>query len=73
VLDAEQGEADVVMSAGSRVAFHGRVSGPASDGSGVAGTVNVAGLVCVEGDRVSGGVVVSDRLAALSALKRARG
>lgn len=71
-LDAERGEVDVVISAGSRVAFHGRVSGPAQDGSGVVATVDVAGLVRVDDGAVRGGTVVSDRLSALSAIKRAR-
>lgn len=70
VLVAERGEVDVVMSAGSRVAFHGRVHGTAADGSG--GSIDVAGLVRVDQGRVSGGVVVSDRLAALSGIKRAQ-
>ena len=71
-LHAEVGEVDVVLSAGSRVAFHGRVRGPAADGSGTTGVVDVAGMVEVSEGNVVGGVVVSDRLAALSAIKRAR-
>ena len=71
-LSSDRGEVDVVMSAGDRVAFHGRVHGVARDGSGTAGTIDVAGLVVVQSGRVAGGTVVSDRLAALSALKRAR-
>lgn len=72
-LRGEQGEVDVVMSAGTRVAFHGRVHGGATDGTGAGATIDVAGLVEVRDGRVSGGAVVSDRLAALSALRKARG
>ena len=71
-LSSDRGETDVVISAGDRVAFHGRVHGVAGDGSGVAGSIDVAGLVRVQDGRVSSGRVVSDRLAALSSLKRAK-
>lgn len=69
-LDARIGELDVVMSAGDGVAFHGRVTGDAPDGGAGTATMDVAGLVTVRNGAVASGVVVSDRLAARSALKR---
>lgn len=72
VLRAETGEADVVMSAGAKVAFHGRITGAAADGSGGSATMDVAGIVTVHDGVIGEGVVVSDRLSARSALKRNR-
>lgn len=71
-LTAHGGEVDVVVSAGSRVAFHGRLGGAAADGSGGSAVMDVAGFVTVVGGKVASGVVVSDRLAARSALKKSR-
>lgn len=65
-LHAEAGEVDVVISAGDRVAFHGRLV----DAGGTGVTMDVAGMVTVRDGAVVGGVIVSDRLAARSALKR---
>lgn len=69
-LIATEGEVDVVMSAGTRVAFHGRITGAAADGVGGQATMDVGGMVTVSAGAIAEGVVVSDRLSARSALKR---
>lgn len=66
-LSGDGGEVDVIMSAGRRVAFHARVTASASPEV----SIRVAGLVRVRDGAVRDGVVVTDRLAARSELKRA--
>jgi predicted ester cyclase len=65
VFKGESGKVDMLLSVGTRVAFHATVRGRAVNGSDRFGEVGVAGLVTVTEGAIVCGNVVTDRLGAI--------
>lgn len=79
IVDADDVEVLDLFSAGDRVAFHATLRGSyvggldRVDAGGQRASVDVAGLVTVDGDRITDVHAVTDRLGAWAALRQASG